>query len=175
MKLIFKIIIYFIFNFNIIFKLIKINFFPFGYDVSKVLIKKKKIIKTYINQKKLKNTLSNYEKLKKFYFIPKLLKINNNDLIFEFKGDLLNLYNNIPANYIYQLMNIFYILANNNILINDLNPWVLNNNIINNFTVIDDKIYIVDFGKISFESRELILKKYHRLLIDIIKIKNKIY
>jgi hypothetical protein len=72
-------------------------------------------------------------------------------------------------------MNIFYKLANNNILVDDIKPWAFNKYIINNLTVINEKIFIIDFGTIKHDKKENIIKHYKRLIIDIVKTKNKIY
>jgi hypothetical protein len=152
-----------------------IKHFPFGKDVENIKIENNIIIKKYINKKKLDKNLNNYNLLKKFYFIPKLLNKKELNLTFEYKGELLNISKNLPTDYIYQLMDISYELANNNILIDDVKPWIINKYIINNLTVINGKIFIVDFGKINFDKKENIIKHYNRLIIDIIKMKNKIY
>ena len=176
MKLIFKIFFYIIFNpINFIKNYNNIKNFPFGGEVEYIEIKKNTILKKYINKKKFNKNLNNYNKLKLFYFIPKLISYNNLTQIYQYKGNLLNISKNLPTDYIYQLMNIFYKLANNNILIYDIKPWPLNKYIINNLTVIDEKIFIIDFGEIKYDKKENIIKHYKRLIIDIVKMKNKIY
>ena len=160
---------YFILNYN------NIKHFPFGKDVDKIIINDNKITKIFVNYKRVNNTLTNYKLVENLYFIPKLLNKNNLKLTFEYRGHLLNVSKNLPTDYIIQLMNIFYNLANNNIFIDDIKPWPINRYIINNLTVYDNKIYIVDLGKIKFDTTKNIINKYNKLIIQIIKMKNKIY
>jgi len=52
------------------------------------------------------------------------------------------------------LVNIFKQLKDNNIIILDIKPLFYNQNIINNITLINNKVYLIDYGDIVIKSKK---------------------
>lgn len=75
--------------------------------------------------------------LEKYNISPIIIDNNDNSLIITNCGDQLNI-NNIPANWKQQILCIYEILKKENIYHNDIKP--------DNFTVKNNKIYLIDFG-----------------------------
>jgi len=170
-------IIYFIINFILnpvrFFKrLNNIKILPFGRDVSKIEIISGKIFKYYRSKDKYYKNLNYYHIMKKYDFVPKNLYINEDNylIVQEFKGNLLkvsDLSNNIIKN---DLIRIFDKLEENNIIVPDIYPLFFNKNVINNLTLMNNKIFLIDYGSILIVSSiecEIFytrLKKYYNLI-----------
>ena len=120
---------------------------PFGREVRKIIIKDNTIYKYYRNRQLYQKTINYYQIMKKFNFIPKNLYYNKKEFLIvqEYKGRLLRK-TDINNDIMNQLNTIFNELKKNNIIILDIKPLFFNNNIINNITIINNKIYIIDYG-----------------------------
>lgn len=97
------------------------NINPFGVDN----------ISHYTNECKYLKLLSRYD------ISPKILDSDFNSLIITDCGDTLTL-ENCPSDWKEQIINIYNILKKENIYHNDIK--------IDNFTVLNNKIYLIDFG-----------------------------
>lgn len=168
-------IIYFIINFilnpiKFLKKLKDIKYLPFGREVYKIEIIEDKIFKYYRNKQSYYKNLNYYELLKNYDFIPKnIFKDDNKYLIVqEFKGNLLRIsdLNEINKNKLKELLDK---LSDAKIIIKDILPLFFNKNIINNLTIKDNQIYLVDYGDMILSSKVEAnifytkLKKYYNL------------
>ena len=128
-------------------KLNEIEVLPFGREVKKIIIKGKYIYKYYRNKHVYKKNANYYYIMKQFDFIPKNIKYDNEKflIIQEYKGRLLRK-DDINNNIRNQFNRILKILNDNNIVINDIKPLYFNNNIYNNITIMNNKLFVIDYG-----------------------------
>lgn len=101
--------------------------------------------------------------LDKYSITPKLITFDNDTLILSNCGDIIN-NNNIPLNWKEQIYNIYYMLKNENLYHNDIT--------ISNITVLNNKIYLIDFGWASFDKPQY---PYFNLTKNIIDNSNSIF
>lgn len=101
--------------------------------------------------------------LEKYNLTPKLIDFNNDTLILSNCGEVINA-ENIPNNWKDQILNIYNMLSCENIYHNDFT--------ISNITVLDNKLYLIDFG---WSSRNKPQYPYFNLTKDIINNSNSIY
>ena len=80
--------------------------------------------------------------IEKHNLTPKLISFDNDTLILSNCGDVINK-NNLPLNWKEQIYNIYLMLKNENLYHNDFT--------ISNLTVLNNKIYLIDFGWASFD------------------------
>lgn len=85
----------------------------------------------YENEYKYLNLLDKYD------ISPKVLESNKNSLLLNNCGEQLT-FENCPSNWKQQITNIYHILKKENIFHNDIK--------LENFTVLNNKIYLIDFG-----------------------------
>ena len=78
----------------------------------------------------------------KYNLTPKLISFDNDTLILSNCGDVINKIN-LPFNWKEQIYNIYLMLKNENLYHNDFT--------ISNLTVLNNKIYLIDFGWASFD------------------------
>jgi len=136
-------------------KLKNIETLPFGREVRKIIIKDNIIYKYYRNRQVYQKNINYYHIMKKFNFIPRNVDYDDSKylIIQQYKGVLLHkdqINNNIKK----QLVNIFKQLKDNNIIILDIKPLFYNQNIINNITLINNKVYLIDYGDIVIKSKK---------------------
>ena len=135
------------------------SYFPFGREVKKISIDKDKeiIIKTY-RKNKLSFLNHNIEISKQFQdkldFIPKIIKINNDSIVQEYVGTLVDIRYNLPPDWKSQIKNIQKKLRCEKILCSDVEIWDLNPYIVNNLCVKNGKLYLVDFGTWKVNSKK---------------------
>ena len=110
-----------------------------------------------------KNEINYLPILDKYNLTPKLIDYNNDTLILSNCGDVLNK-SNIPSNWKEQIYNIYNMLYNENIFHNDFT--------ISNITVLNNKIYLIDFGWASSNKPQY---PFFNLTKNIINDSNTIY
>jgi len=171
-------IIYFIINFilnpiRFLKRLNNIKTLPFGREVYKIEIIENKIFKYYRNRHSYYKNLNYYQLMKDYDFIPKNLYYDNNKflIIQEFKGNLLTLTElNDNPELKKSLISLFDKLIKEKIIVRDIYPLFFNKNVINNLTVFDNKIYLIDYGdmvlssKIEAEIFYTQLKKFYNII-----------
>lgn len=162
-------IILFISNPCTFFSILKnIETLPFGREVRKIIIKDNTIYKYYRNRQVYQKTINYYHIMKKFNFIPRNLSYDKNNFLIvqEFKGRLLQ---KKDLNYYInkQLLKIFKQLKKNNIIIQDIKPLFFNNKIINNVSIINGKLYIIDYGDMIISSSDESIKFYNNIILNL--------
>ena len=90
-----------------------------------------------IQQQHMNNEIKYLGVLKDTNIVPKIIYKKNNELFLTNCGEKINK-NNIPDNWKEQIMNIYEILKYNNIYHNDIT--------LDNLTILNNKIYLIDFG-----------------------------
>ena len=90
-----------------------------------------------IQQQHMNNEIKYLGILKDTNIVPKIIYKKNNELFLTNCGEKINK-NNIPDNWKEQIMNIYEILKYNNIYHNDIT--------LDNLTILNNKIYLIDFG-----------------------------
>ena len=140
---------------NFLYLLKNIKILPFGREVRKVIVENDIIKKYYRNRQVYQKNVNYYHIMKNFDFIPKNISYNDKQFLIvqEFKGRLLRK-TDMSIDIIKQFENIIEILKQNNIMILDIKPLFFNNYIINNMTILDNKIYLVDYGDIIIKDKE---------------------
>lgn len=109
------------------------------------------------------NEIDLLPKLEKYNLTPKLIDFNNDTLILSNCGEIINK-NNIPDDWKSQILNIYNMLVQENIYHNDFT--------ISNVTVLDNKIYLIDFGWASNNKPQY---PYFNLTKEIIDNSNNLY
>ena len=106
--------------------------------------------------------------MKKFNFIPRNLSYDKNNFLIvqEFKGRLLQK-KDLNYNMKIQLLEIFKKLKKNNIIIQDIKPLFFNNNIINNVSIINEKLYIIDYGDMIISSTDESIEFYNHVILNL--------
>jgi len=169
-------ILYIIFNFLInpvgfMNKIKNIEHLPFGREVYSIEIIEDKIFKYYRNKHFYYKNLNYYNILKDYDFIPKNLYCEDNNylIVQEYKGKLLKV-SEINDIIKIKMIQLFDKLEQNCIIVEDIKPLFFNNNIINNLTIQNGKLFLIDYGDIKFSSKiksnifYTRLKKYYNLV-----------
>ena len=139
-----------------------------GKDVDKIIYQETYILKFFKN-------LDSYNKTIKFYstfnfnFVPKLLDQTVDKLLIkqEYVGNLLSLKSNLPNNWQNQLRKIKNKFMDHNIYIEDLRFLPYSPLIVNNITVKNNKIYIVDLTMTIKADKIYIERKIENLIFQI--------
>lgn len=132
-----------------------INMLPLGREIKKISVEGNIIKKYYRNRQVYQKNVNYYHIMKNFNFIPKNLSYDDKQFLIvqEFKGRLLRK-TDMNTDIIKQFENIIDILKKNNIIILDIKPVFFNTNIINNMTIMDNTIYLVDYGDMIIKDNE---------------------
>lgn len=168
-------ILYFIFNLftnpvTFIKKINNIENLPFGREVYKIEIIGDKIFKYYRNKHFYYKNLNYYNILKDHDFIPRNLYSEDANylIVQQYRGKLLKqseLDNIIKL----KMIKLLDKLEKNCIIVEDIKPLFFNNNVINNLTLQNEEIYLIDYGDIKFSGQieanifYTRLKKYYNL------------
>lgn len=139
-----------------------------GKDVKHIEFKNNYIIKEFKNKNYYNNTLQFY----KYFntdFIPKLIDYDNKKITIkqENVGNLLSLKTNLPNDWRKQLKNMEKFFIKNNIFIEDIRFLPYTPLVINNLTVKNNKIYLVDLTMYNYRSRKYIKDKMNKLICQI--------
>lgn len=145
--------------------------FPFGKEVENININKEKnpitITKTFRKTKMDKYIKAIYlsNKLKKYDFVPKLIKFNDNKLELEqiYCGSQATIAT-LPNNWKKQLIKIKHELIKEKVSFIDWGPWDVNPFVINNLCINNEKIYLIDLGDCEFTD-SIYIEKYFDLQI----------
>ena len=109
-----------------------------------------------------RNEINILPKLEIYNLTPKLINFNSNCLFLSNCGEVISK-NNIPINWKEQIYNIYNMLVKEKLYHNDIT--------VTNFTVLKNKIYLIDFGWASFEKPQY---PYFNLTKDLIDQSNTI-
>jgi len=145
--------------------------FPFGKEVENIKINKEMdpitITKTFRKTKMDKYIKAIYlsNKLKKYNFIPKLIKFNDNKLELEqiYCGSQATI-STLPNNWKEQLSKIKHQLIKEKVSFIDWGPWDVNPFVINNLCINNEKIYLIDLGDCEFTD-SIYIEQYFDLQI----------
>lgn len=145
--------------------------FPFGKEVENIKINKEMdpitITKTFRKTKMDKYIKAIYlsNKLKKYDFIPKLIKFNDNKLELEqiYCGSQATI-STLPYNWKEQLSKIKHQLIKEKVSFIDWGPWDVNPFVINNLCINNEKIYLIDLGDCEFTD-SIYIEQYFDLQI----------
>lgn len=169
-------IIYFFINFIInpftfINKINNIENLPFGREVYRIEIIDNIIYKYYRNRHFYFKNLNYYKILENYDFIPKNIYTNESKLLVvqEYKGKLLKV-SDLNYKIKQKLLKLFDKLIECNIIIKDIYPLFFNRNVINNLTILNDELFIIDYGDMILASKTgsnifyTNMKKYYNLI-----------
>jgi hypothetical protein len=139
-----------------------------GKDVKHIEFKNNYIIKEFKNKKYYNDTLEFYKYFNND-FIPKLIDYDYKKITIkqENVGNLLSLKTNLPKDWKEQLKNMEGFFIKNNIFVEDIRFLPYTPLVINNLTVKNNKIYLVDLTMYNYRSRKYIKKKINNLIKNI--------
>ena len=139
-----------------------------GKDVKDIKYNKDKINKFFKNKNVYYKTINFYKKYN-YNFVPKLISSNDKNISIKQKyvGNMLSLKRNIPYNWEKQLNIIRNEFIKNKIIIQDLRFLPYTPLVVNNFTVSNNKIYIVDLTMVLECSTDYINYKFDNLIFQI--------
>jgi len=139
-----------------------------GKDVKHIEFKNNYIIKEFKNKKYYNDTLEFYKYFNND-FIPKLIDYDYKKITIKQQnvGNLLSLKTNLPNDWKkqFKIMEKFFI--KNNIFIEDIRFLPYTPLVINNLTVKNNKIYLVDLTMYNYRSKKYIKNKMNRLINQI--------
>jgi len=149
-------------------KLFNPNRVTIGKDVRLIKYKNEYILKYFKSPKSYQDTINFYENYN-FTFTPKLIKSDINNLMIkqEYVGNLLSLNRNLPDSWEKQINNIRKEFIKNNIYIEDLRFLPYTPLVVNNITVLNDKLYLVDLTMKVKSDKFYINKKFDNLIFQI--------
>lgn len=144
------------------------KFVTIGKDVKKIDFNDKFIWKYFKNYNYFSKTLNFYHKYN-FHFVPSLISRDSSKLRIkqQYVGNMLSLKRNIPYNWEEQFNNIRNEFIKNKIIIQDLRFLPYTPLVVNNFTVSNNKIYIVDLTMVIGCSEQYINYKFDNLIFQI--------
>jgi len=139
-----------------------------GKDVQLIKYNNKYILKYFKSSKSYQDTIDFYKKYN-FKFIPRLIKSDLNKLMIkqEYVGNLLSLNSNLPDSWEKQINNIRKEFIKNKIYIEDLRFLPYTPLIVNNITVLNSKLYLVDLTMIVNTNKAYINYKFDNLIFQI--------
>jgi hypothetical protein len=139
-----------------------------GKDVKHIEFKNKYIIKEFKNKKYYNNTLEFYKYFNND-FIPKLIDYYDKKITIkqENVGNLLSLKTSLPNDWKKQFKNMEKFFIKNNIFIEDIRFLPYTPLVINNLTVKNNKIYLVDLTMYNYRSKKYIKNKMNNLISQI--------
>lgn len=114
-----------------------VEFYKKTYDLYEEINYDKREPFTVNNNIHYQNEIKYLKKLEHYDITPKIIDINYNSLILSNCGECLN-EKNLPQNWKEQIYNIYKILKKENIYHNDMK--------LDNFTVKNEQIFLIDFG-----------------------------
>lgn len=144
------------------------KFVTIGKDVKKIDFNDKFIWKYFKNNNYFSKTINFYNKYN-FHFVPSLMSRDSSKLRInqQYVGNMLSLERNIPCNWEKQFNSMRNEFIKNKIIIQDLRFLPYTPLVVNNFTVSNNKIYIVDLTMVISCSTQYINYKFDNLIIQI--------
>tara|TARA_B110000858_G_C17448403_1_gene313063 strand:- start:14 stop:553 length:540 start_codon:yes stop_codon:yes gene_type:complete len=144
------------------------KFVTIGKDVKYIKYNEHCVNKFFKNKDGYDNTI-NFYKLYNYKFIPKLISSNikNISIKQQYVGNMLSLKRNIPYNWEKQLNIIRNEFIKKKIIIQDLRFLPYTPIVVNNFTVHNNQIYIVDLTMVLECSTDYINYKFDNLIFQI--------
>ena len=144
------------------------KFVTLGKDVKYIKYNGNFIWKYFKNKIFFDKTIVFYENYR-YDFVPKLLSTDVNKLAIkqQYVGNMLSLENNLSICWKEQLDNIRNIFIKNQMIIQDLRFLPYTPLVVNNFTVYNNKIYIVDLTMVIRCSTQYINYKFDNLIFQI--------
>ena len=149
-------------------KIFNPNSVSIGKDVSNIIYYQNFIVKYFKNKQSFDQTIEFYKRYN-FNFIPNLINIDEHKVAItqQYVGNLLSLKRNLPNNWEKQLNNIRKEFIKNNIYIEDLRFLPYTPLVINNITVLNNKLYLVDLTMKINTNKKYINYKFNNLIFQI--------